>query len=393
MIDEPMIFGRALTSCEIGALHDGRSGGFCTGDMDGDTLPDFQDNCPGISNPGQADLDADGTGDACDCAPSDSGLYSIDETDALTFTDDEDMEWCLDRPVTGPATTYDVIRGDLDELPVGSGSPTCRSLCRPPLPGLVGWWTGDGTGADLAGGHTGTLENGVAFDAGLTLGAFSFDGVNDRVRTGNVSLGSTFSVSAWVRSNVVNQGAYQRIVETSYATHFMLGTDNLGTRYKLIVDTAPSPYGAANGGTIVPGEWQHVTGTFDGVTGTLYVDGRAVASDTFAAPGTVSLPVNIGAYLGGGYGWDGLIDEVQIYDRALTAEEVFQVYEAGSAGFCKNALGGTDAEWTAPWSADDDIPPPGKGLWYLYRARNATCGVGTWGFRTDGPERISTVCD
>ena len=250
----------------------------------------------------------------------------------------------------------------------------------------------DGTVTDLVGGNNGVLENGAAYSAGWVRNAFSVDGVNDRVRTGNMSLGNTFSVAAWVNSAVVNAGAYRRIVETSFASQFYLGTDATGAGYKFIVKTPASPYGSVNGGKIAPGNWQLVVGTYDGTTGTLYVDGKAVAAGAFPAPGVVTLPVNIGAYFNGGTGWSGRIDEVQILDRALSAAEVRSIYEAGSAGQCKLALGGIDAEFTSPWAADLSTPSPGHGYWYLYRGRNA-CGVGSYGFAKSETERISTACN
>src|SRR6185295_10254987 len=122
---------------------------------------------------------------------------------------------------------------------------------------------------------------------------------------------------------------YRRIGETSYATDFFLGTDGTGTGFKWIVKNPVAPYGLANGGKIRPGEWQFVVGTYNGATGTLYVDGVAVASDTFAAPGAVSLPVYIGLAATGSFGWKGRADEVQIWNRALTAAEVRAIYDAG----------------------------------------------------------------
>jgi len=58
----------------------------------------------------------------------------------------------------------------------------------------------------------------------------NLDGVRDCVRTGNMSLVNTFGVAAWVNSAVIYQGAYRRIVENSFASHFWLGTDAAGTR-------------------------------------------------------------------------------------------------------------------------------------------------------------------
>jgi hypothetical protein len=392
-IDEAQIFGRALSDCELRALYGAGQRGHCKGDADGDLLPDFHDNCPAVSNAGQLDADADGVGDLCDCAAANASVFtSPGDRNLVGFASPEGPDWCRDPSFTGPSTVYDVIRGNLDQLPVTTGTSACRSRCLPPLSGLVGWWIGDGATTELVGGNNGTLENGATYGTGWVRNAFSVDGINDRVRTGDMSLDNTFSVTAWVNSAAVNQGAYHRIVETSYFSQFYVGTDGLGAGYKFIVKTPSAPFGLVNGGKISPGNWQLVVGTYDGTTGTLYVDGRAVAAGAFAAPGVVTLPVNIGAYFGGGTGWNGRIDEVQIHNRALSAAEVRAIYEAGSAGQCKLALGGTDAEFTAPWAVDLAVPDPGHGFWYLYRGRNA-CGVGSYGFATGGTERISSVCD
>lgn len=393
IIDEPMIFGRGLTPCEIRALYRAQPQGNCKGDTDGDLIPDFEDNCIDVQNAAQVDGDSDGVGDLCDCAPSDPGAYAEPgDRWLLRFEPLETADWCPDPSVTGPDTVYDVIRGSLDDLPVATGTTTCRSRCIAPLSGLVGWWSGDGSGTDLIGGNTATLFNGATTINGWVLDSFSLDGVNDYVRTGNLTLGNTFSVAAWVNSALGNQGAYKRIVETSFASGLFIGTDGTGAAYKLIVKNPTAPYGTANGGKIVPGVWQLVVGTYDGTTGRLYVDGKQVASAPFAAPGTVTLPAYFGIYPGGGSLWKGLIDEVQIYDRALSAGEVTAIWEAGSAGQCKIALGGTDAEWTAPWAPDAELPSPGHGFWYLYRGRNV-CGTGSYGFASDTMERISLICD
>ena len=80
-------------------------------------------------------------------------------------------------------------------------------------------------------------------------------------------------------------------------------------------------FGCAEGGSITSG-WHLVTATFDGTTGTLYVDGVVVASDTFTAPAITNFPLYIGTYYGGGSGWKGSIDDVRLYSRALTSAEV-----------------------------------------------------------------------
>ncbi|HJQ97675.1 MAG TPA: LamG domain-containing protein [Candidatus Polarisedimenticolaceae bacterium] len=392
LIDEPMLFNRALSACEIRALVRARTHGACKGDADADSIKDFQDNCAGVANLGQQDVDADGVGDVCDCAPADPQVFAAPGSYAgLYFDTHDDLTWCGEPSLEGPATTYDLIRGDLDELPVGVGVVACRSHCLPPLSGLVSWWAGDGNASALVGGG-GTFQNGAANGAGWVRQAFAFDGVDDRVQTPALTLGNTFSVAAWVNSDVLNQGSYRRLLETQFGAGFEIGSDAAGTGYKFIVHNPSAPYGTAQGGTIDPGRWQLVVGTYDGANGTLYVDGSAVASGPFTPPGTQTLPVYIGAYYLGGVGWNGIVDEAQIYNRALTAAEVRAMYEAGSAGECKAALGGIDALFTSPFASDAAVPALGHGFFYLERGQNS-CGTGTYGTQSNGTPRTSPACN
>ena len=139
-------------------------------------------------------------------------------------------------------------------------------------------------------------------------------------------------MSTWVNPSGA-QTAYGRIAETQYYDGLYLGLDGSGNHYKWIVNNGAGatgvcgmPYGCAEGGTVTSG-WHLVTGTFDGATGRLYVDGTLVASETFTAPPNTNFPLYIGRYYGGNeYGWNGGIDEVRLYDQALTAAEVAALF-------------------------------------------------------------------
>lgn len=90
------------------------------------------------------------------------------------------------------------------------------------------------------------------------------------------------------------------------------------------------PFGGASINAPIPslGAWHHVAGTWDGATMRLYVDGNQVAASAFAGPMQYDdNPVLIGADDNNpddlpDNGWDGVIDEVRIYDRALSPEEL-----------------------------------------------------------------------
>ncbi|HYW69900.1 MAG TPA: MBG domain-containing protein, partial [Pyrinomonadaceae bacterium] len=86
------------------------------------------------------------------------------------------------------------------------------------------------------------------------------------------------------------------------------------------------------------GTWHHVAYTFDSSTHKLFVDGREVASGANTrVPAYDNTEVRIGADVdtGGLYQFDGKIDEVGFFSRALPASEIAGIYNAGSAGRCK----------------------------------------------------------
>jgi uncharacterized repeat protein (TIGR01451 family) len=74
-----------------------------------------------------------------------------------------------------------------------------------------------------------------------------------------------------------------------------------------------------------------VNGTYDGTTGILYVDGVMIASDTFTAPGNTSLALNMGRSYTSGAVWNGILDDMRLYSRALAAEEVSSLFAARNA--------------------------------------------------------------
>jgi hypothetical protein len=124
-IDELMFFERAISWCELRAIHRAGSEGVCRDDADTDGVVDYADNCPLISNPSQADLDFDSAGDLCDCRGSDDKVYRAPgEVGGLRVGADlltDRIGWCPEDHDCGSDTVYTIVRGLLSELPVGSG--------------------------------------------------------------------------------------------------------------------------------------------------------------------------------------------------------------------------------------------------------------------------------
>jgi chitodextrinase len=289
-------------------------------------------------------------------SPANNATVSNTITLSANATDDvavASVQFQLDGTNLGPAITTAPYSMSWNTTVTSNGSHTLTAIAKDtsnnaatsapvtvtvsntavPPPGLIGFWNFDeGTGTvahDTSGnGYNGTV-NGATWTTGKSNKALSFNGTTNSVVTTSIPLTNTFSISAWVNPTVTTQGAYSRIAETHYDGGLYLGTDLTGTKYKFIVNTGNgtagtcgSAYGCAEGGTVTSG-WHMVTATFDGITAKLYVDGTLVASETFLAPVNTTLPLYIGAYYGGnGYGWNGVIDDVRLYNRALTSTEV-----------------------------------------------------------------------
>ena len=219
---------------------------------------------------------------------------------------------------------------------VGAAFAQPAPVCVPPPVGMVGWWPGDGTTADLAGFNTGTWHGTTAYAGGEVGQAFGLDGGSyvEVPSTSALSPTGAITIDAWVNTSVTN--ATGRIVNKITAgggDGYLL--DLLGGQLRLIVDG-----GTVTGSTtLLSGVTYHVAGTYDGSTMTVYVNGvgDGTSSHSGAIP-TNSLPVRIGADSTGSANlFTGWIDEVEIFNRALSASEIKAIHDAFSAGKCKTA--------------------------------------------------------
>lgn len=74
-------------------------------------------------------------------------------------------------------------------------------------------------------------------------------------------------------------------------------------------------------------QWYHIAGTYDGNRMTLYLNGQPIASATASLHvGQNMMPVSIGGHLGVN-SFNGLIDEVRIYNRSLSESEIYNLYQ------------------------------------------------------------------
>ena len=200
---------------------------------------------------------------------------------------------------------------------------------------LLGRWNFDeGTGtkiADTSGNNNNGTIAGATWVNGKVGKALSFDGVNDYVEIPyNSILNPTkaITIEAWI--NPCSTAADQRILSKSpYPNndYSMIRASNNRVLVSMKIDgTVQSIYSPAN--SVPVGTWTHVAGTYDGTRMRLYINGAQVNS--FAVCGEIGAhaePLMIGKNATSAY-FKGMVDEVSIYNKALTAAEVLSRYQA-----------------------------------------------------------------
>ena len=217
--------------------------------------------------------------------------------------------------------------------------------CAPAPPGLIAWWAADGNFLDLAGDHNGTPVGGVGFAPGLAAEAFSLDGLGGRIQVApseSLNLRGALTIEAWIKPSSNPSDETGMIVRNGlnydelYGFEWHAAGDIRLSWYDGVFEYVFSPTSS-----VLPDVWTHVAVTkTDQQFIRLYVNGSEVASGQGTLP-TSATPAgfNIGSTQGPEgtadfQDFQGLIDEVSIYNRALSASEIAAIYAAGSAGKC-----------------------------------------------------------
>src|SRR3989344_839628 len=214
----------------------------------------------------------------------------------------------------------------------------CQAVVDNPPSSLVAYYPFDYSFKDSSGnGNDGILNGIVDFVPGYQGQGASFDGVNGNCVTlpsNALDLRNSLSISAWVNTALTN---VTRAILSKGSVQSSAGNE----QYSLILSRAGGEvfrFRVSNGTSFLTAaaplspsidQWHHVAGIFDGTSVYLYVDGLLVTSNTNANFGILnSRPaIAIGCEGGGVQNvWDGMIDELSVYNRALTAGEVSGLY-------------------------------------------------------------------
>ncbi|HVQ58803.1 MAG TPA: LamG-like jellyroll fold domain-containing protein [Solirubrobacterales bacterium] len=174
--------------------------------------------------------------------------------------------------------------------------------------------------------NNGTVSGATSVAGGKIGRALSFDGVNDKVDVpdaASLDLTTGMTLEAWV--NPTTKTGYrtalmkERNKDLVYALYASNGSTPKLENFTATENAATAP--AAN--SLPLNTWSHLAATYDGTTLRLYVNGTQVATKaaTGAMPNTAN-PLRIGGNSVWGEYFSGLVDEVRVYNRALTAGEI-----------------------------------------------------------------------
>ncbi|MBT3667212.1 MAG: hypothetical protein HN548_07010 [Opitutae bacterium] len=200
--------------------------------------------------------------------------------------------------------------------------------------GLVGWWKFDETNGtvtyDSSGnGNDGNLSGGPTWATGKIGGALSFDGVDDFMTVNQkIFYNKTFSISLWVKNSLNNT-----TILYNGSTHLLNQCLHLGFRESGTNGLYFAFYGNDLDSTFTGLlDWSVFTFTFDNVSKerASYANGNQISSDTSASSyiGSGNLILGKNSVTGSDY-YIKILDDLRIYDRALSAAEVQALYNLG----------------------------------------------------------------
>ncbi len=193
------------------------------------------------------------------------------------------------------------------------------------------------TAADSVGDNDGNVYN-ATWTTGQIDGALDFDGSGDYVEVAhndNLNLVSEGTVSAWVNLNSsYRQAIATKLPSTSSGNYFLFTTSGSHMCFGISNGNWSELVLVTTSGDAITNEWAFYVGTFDSNSVNLYENGVLVDSlPNTITPVTTTAPLYIGRWEPD-TNWDcsGKIDDVRVYNRALSDEEVEELYDDGSGG-------------------------------------------------------------
>jgi hypothetical protein len=215
-------------------------------------------------------------------------------------------------------------------------SDTCNNVSGSLTQGLVGYWPFCGNANDDSGNGNNGTNNGATLTTdrfGNSNSAYSFNGINNWIQVANSSILNpvAITISAWIKPNDYYNGNASFIVNKGFDQnqgHYDLNIATSNQKLRFVL--GPNIYSESNS-VMNLNEWKFITATITGLTMKIYING--VLENTVTQSTNFGLGSNIeDLYFGKmnsvnfPYWFNGIIDDIGIWNRALTQEEITNLY-------------------------------------------------------------------
>jgi len=216
---------------------------------------------------------------------------------------------------------------------------------------LTAWWPANGDAMDVVNTQAGRLLNGVAFSDGKVSSSFSFDGTDDSVRvpaSPGVDIGKSgdgsLTIEFWSNTTHRNQDPVLLGWNngSAWGVHIYERQNYYNDLRGVFIDTEGGRHevAASERYDLIAGQWRHYALTYDKPSGIgkLYINGVLLAQ---ASLGSFTPQTSYDLYFGFVQGYNpqsppfqGMLDEISLYNRALDGQEVYDIFAADKDGKC-----------------------------------------------------------
>lgn len=224
-----------------------------------------------------------------------------------------------------------------------------QPACAPYSSSIIHWYRAESNTWDYVnppqfnGGWIGQWIGPESYNHGEVGTAFNLTGTNYVEITNTVNqVSNAMTIELWMSNAITgNNGDWTALVSKGNGAWRFMCTTRADTVYVAFDGLSPN-FDLFGTKDVNDGKWHHVAATYDGSTISIYVDG--VLDTSTNATGTIvgnDQPIDIGSDSqpppGHNYTFTGELDEVSIYNRALTSCEIQEIYSAGPSGKCLGA--------------------------------------------------------
>ena len=191
--------------------------------------------------------------------------------------------------------------------------------------GLVGYWPFNGNANDLSGNGNNGTNNGATLTSdrfGNANSAYSFDGVNDNIGLGNFFNFPTFSISMWIKPG--NQNGHAVIIDNNHAS-------SNNWVFQTISNFSNNGYNFQNSNEFLlsTNNWSHVILSYGSSFVRVYLNGNLVSETQWSLNYNNSPSLFLGYWKSANARfWKGELDNICIWNRALTQQEITNLYNA-----------------------------------------------------------------